>query len=99
MSLVIEQYYPLGRFHATRWNQSPFEDPFGEWPPSPWRFLRALAARSFQYERETGAPPEARDRLLNSLAQAPPSFFLPPASARGLALKQFQHRGCVDGCQ
>lgn len=90
MPLVIEQTHPLGRFHATRWNQSPFEDPFGEWPPSPWRFLRALAARSFQYERETGSPSEARDRLLNSLAQSPPSFYLPPTSVRGPGLRQYQ---------
>jgi CRISPR-associated protein Csb2 len=90
MALVIEQNYPLGRFHATRWNQNPFEDPFGEWPPSPWRFLRALAARSFQYERETGSPAEARDRLLDMFAQSPPSFYLPPASARGPALRQYQ---------
>ena len=90
MPLVIEQHHPLGRFHATRWNQSPFEDPFGEWPPSPWRFLRALAARSFQYERETGAHPADRDRLFNALAQSPPSFHLPPTSARGPALKQYQ---------
>lgn len=90
MPLVIEQHFPLGRFHATRWNQSPFEDPFGEWPPSPWRFLRALAARSFQYERETGDLPPSRDRLLNALAQSPPSFYLPPTSGRGPALKQYQ---------
>jgi CRISPR-associated protein Csb2 len=90
MPLLIEQSFPLGRFHATRWNQSPFEDPFGEWPPSPWRFLRALAARSFQYERETGAPIAARDRLLNALAKSPPSFYLPPSSERGPALRQYQ---------
>jgi CRISPR-associated protein Csb2 len=54
MAVVIEQRFPLGRFHATRWNQNPFEDPYGEWPPSPWRLLRALAARWFQYARETG---------------------------------------------
>src|SRR5690606_40929388 len=35
MALVLEQSFPLGRFHATRWNQNPFEDPYGEWPPSP----------------------------------------------------------------
>ena len=90
MPLVIEQSYPLGRFHATRWNQNPFEDPFGEWPPSPWRFLRSLAARWFQYERETATQTDERDRLLNFLAQSPPFFYLPPASARGPALKQYQ---------
>ena len=54
MPLILEQVFPLGRFHATRWNQNPFEDRHGEWPPSPWRLLRALAARWFQYARETG---------------------------------------------
>ncbi len=39
MPLILEQSFPLGRFHATRWNQNPFEDPYGEWPPSPWRLL------------------------------------------------------------
>ncbi len=53
MPLILEQSFPLGRFHATRWNQNPFEDPYGEWPPSSWRLLRALAARWFQYSRET----------------------------------------------
>jgi CRISPR-associated protein Csb2 len=90
MSLVIEQHYPLGRFHATRWNQNPFEDPFGEWPPSPWRFLRALAARWFQYQREAGASAETRDRLLTLLARIPPSYRLPTNSARGPALRQYQ---------
>ncbi len=54
MALVIEQRFPLGRFHATRWNQNPFEDPYGEWPPSPWRLLRTLAARWFQYNARDG---------------------------------------------
>ena len=54
MPLILEQSFPLGRFHATRWNQNPYEDRHGEWPPSPWRLLRALAARWFQYARETG---------------------------------------------
>jgi len=90
MPLVIEQRYPLGRFHATRWNQNPFEDPFGEWPPSPWRFLRSLAARWFQYDREAAAQADVRDQLLNLLAQSTPSFYLPPGSTRGPALRQYQ---------
>ena len=40
MALAIEQYFLTGRFHATRWNQNPFEDSHGEWPPSPYRLLR-----------------------------------------------------------
>jgi CRISPR-associated protein Csb2 len=89
-SLVIEQKFPLGRFHATRWNQNPFEDPHGEWPPSTWRFLRALAARWAQFRRETGAPDDKpRDALLNALSFHPPAFRLPPNTSRGKPLRQY----------
>lgn len=84
MPLALEQSFPLGRFHATRWNQNPFEDRHGEWPPSPWRLLRALAARWFQYTRETGDKDEtARDELLQKLAAKPPAFHLPAFTWRG----------------
>ncbi len=90
MPVVISQRYPLGRFHATRWNQNPFEDPHGEWPPSPWRLLRALAARWFQYSRETGDRNEAvRDELLQTLASSVPSYRLPELTWRGKALRQY----------
>ena len=71
MPLVIEQFFPQGRFHATRWRENPFADAYGEWPPSPWRLLRALAARWFQYSRETGDRDEAAvERLLRTIAAA-----------------------------
>jgi CRISPR-associated protein Csb2 len=91
MALVIEQRFPLGRFHATRWNQNPFEDPYGEWPPSPWRLLRALASRWFQYARETDDNDEQkRNGLLQVLATSLPAFFLPSLTWRGAAIKQYQ---------
>ncbi len=92
MPLILEQSFPLGRFHATRWNQNPFEDRHGEWPPSPWRLLRALAARWFQYARETGDEDEViRDELLEQLASQPPVFYLPAFTWRGdPALRQYQ---------
>lgn len=95
MSLVLEQRFLLGRFHATRWNQNPFEDRYGEWPPSPWRLLRALMARWFQYSRETGDENEClRDELLQSLAARPPAYFLPPYTWRGEpALRQYHKTG------
>jgi len=94
MSLVLRQSFPLGRFHATRWNQNPFEDRFGEWPPSPWRLLRALAARWFQYSRETGDEDVAlRDELLRKLGREVPQFQLPEASWRGPAVKQYHPTG------
>ncbi|MEW6261677.1 MAG: type I-U CRISPR-associated protein Csb2 [Thermodesulfobacteriota bacterium] len=98
MSLVLEQRFPLGRFHATRWNQNPFEDPYGEWPPSPWRLLRALTARWNQYHRERSEGLlaveqwgfEPLERLLAKLAGSTPSFWLPPAAWRGRPIKQYQ---------
>jgi CRISPR-associated protein Csb2 len=96
MPLVLEQYFLTGRFHATRWNQNPFEDSHGEWPPSPWRLLRTLAARWFEHARETGdRDTDLRDRLFQQLATKPPTFNLPTNvghtsswSSRGL--KQYQ---------
>lgn len=91
MSVVIEQTFPLGRFHATRWKQNPFEDRLGEWPPSPWRLLRALAARWFQYQRETGDDnTDLRDELLRALAGELLSFRLPAETWRGRDLRQYQ---------
>ncbi|MBI1745746.1 MAG: type I-U CRISPR-associated protein Cas5/Cas6 [Acidobacteria bacterium] len=98
MALIIEQRFPSGRFHATRWNQGAFGDAYGEWPPSPWRLLRALAARWFQYVRENGESKdsEAEKRetvlkpLLQSLSDSLPAFYLPPLTWRGPALKQYQ---------
>lgn len=98
MPLIIEQRFPSGRFHSTRWNQGAFGDAYGEWPPSPWRLLRALAARWFQYVRETGATKESEAEqretlfqpLLQTLASSLPSFYLPPLTWRGPALKQYQ---------
>jgi CRISPR-associated protein Csb2 len=98
VALIIEQHFPSGRFHATRWNQGAFGDAYGEWPPSPWRLLRALAARWFQYVRETGATKltEAEQReallrpLLQTLASSLPGFYLPPLTWRGPTLKQYQ---------
>lgn len=90
MSLIIEQQFPLGRFHATRWGQNPFEDPFGEFPPSPYRLLRALTARWFQYTRETGdGDTDKRDELLRKTAGELPLFTLPEFTWRGQPLKQY----------
>lgn len=98
MALIIEQRFPSGRFHATRWNQGAFGDAYGEWPPSPWRLLRALAARWFQYARENGESKESeveqRDALLRpllaALTSSLPSFYLPSLTWRGAPLKQYQ---------
>jgi len=97
MSVILEQYFPLGRFHATRWRQSVFEDPYGEWPPSPWRLLRALTARWIQYSRETGDEDVAkRDTLLKELSTSPPSFYIPEFSWRPDAAPRQYHRTALE---
>lgn len=91
MALVIRQEFPLGRYHATPWRQSVFEDRRGEWPPSPWRLLRALAARWFQYSRETGLRDSAViEALLQRLGGALPRFHVPGLGERGPAIRQYQ---------
>jgi hypothetical protein len=52
MRLVLRQEFPLGRFHATPWRINPFDDPHGEWPPSPWRLVWSVTARWYQWARE-----------------------------------------------
>ena len=49
MSVLLRLQFTTGRFHATRWAENPPTDPYGEWPPSPWRLLRALAAAWFDF--------------------------------------------------
>jgi len=98
MTLIIEQRFPLGRFHATRWKQGNYGDAYGEWPPSPYRLLRALFGRWFQYAREQGWGNEQEEAqrkqllepLLKALADVLPSFYLPENTARLLAYKHYQ---------
>lgn len=69
--------FPLGRYHATPWGRNTNEGEV-EWPPSPWRLLRALYAtwkwRAPQLEEEVVL------RLLGKLANQPPSYVLAPWS-------------------
>ncbi|MFZ2345189.1 MAG: type I-U CRISPR-associated protein Csb2, partial [Candidatus Microthrix parvicella] len=43
MSLNVQVSFPLGRYHATPWDRHVNEGAV-EWPPSPWRMVRALIA-------------------------------------------------------
>lgn len=90
MPLILEQRFSSGRFHATRWNQGVFGDPYGEWPPSPWRLLRALANRWFQWSREVGETDMDRlEILLTLLARTRIRFHLPPQGWRVPSLPQY----------
>lgn len=66
-----------GRYHATPWDRHPREgEP--EWPPSPWRLLRALAAS--YYRTPESFVLGTVEALLKKLTE-PPEFHLPEASA------------------
>jgi len=69
--------FPSGRFHATPWGRHVNEGA-PEWPPSPWRFLRALIATWKRKLDGQLGPPDV-EVLLRALT-ALPQFVLPPAS-------------------
>jgi CRISPR-associated protein Csb2 len=68
-----------GRYHATPWGHHVNEGQI-EWPPCPWRLLRALVACGFSTQRWSDVPPVAA-RLIEKLAGTLPSYRLPAASA------------------
>ena len=74
---VLELSFPAGRFHATPWGRHVNEGAV-EWPPSPWRMLRALIA-TWHWKAKADVPEAVMRSLVAALA-APPSFRLPPAT-------------------
>lgn len=89
MPIVLRQEFPLGRYHATPWRVNPFDDPHGEWPPSPWRLVRAVTARWYQWARETQTNLEQLEHLQRALCRSTYSFHLPPEGRRGNPLRQY----------
>jgi len=75
--IAIELTFPAGRFHATPWGRHVNEGAV-EWPPSPWRLLRALVA-TWKRKANGIADDATMQRLLTALAE-PPEFYLPPAT-------------------
>ena len=91
MKLVLRQEFPLGRFHATPWRVNPFDDPHGEWPPSPWRLVRAVTARWRQWARETEQEPDVAklEQLQAALCKSTYAFHLPADARKGSPLRQY----------
>lgn len=88
--VILTQTFPAGRFHATPWGASPFDDPHGEWPPSPWRLLRAIVARSHQLDREHAASGRSlRQALVAAFGSSQFRWHLPQRSWRGPGLRQY----------
>jgi CRISPR-associated protein Csb2 len=79
MSLTIALRFPTGRYHATGWGRHVNDDK-PEWPPSPWRFLRALAAVWKQKLADDPLVAEYAPIVFEQLAAEAPHFQLPPVT-------------------
>jgi len=85
--ITISFRFPAGRYHATPWG-SQVNEGLVEWPPSPWRLLRAFISCGYTRlgwgvvdDAGVAVPiPPAAQSLLKALAGALPSYTLPPAS-------------------
>ena len=75
--LVIEMRFPAGKYHATPWNRQVNEGAV-EWPPSPWRILRALIS-TWYHKLETEIEENIILKIIEKLS-TPPQFSLPQAS-------------------
>jgi CRISPR-associated protein Csb2 len=75
---TIRLTFPAARYHATPWGRHVNEG-VPEWPPSPYRLLRALYD---VWKRKCfHLPDDAVGSILEALATSPPSFALPNAVA------------------
>lgn len=76
--LAIGFRFPGGRYHATPWGRHVNEADV-EWPPSPWRILRALIAVWHRKVNREIYPMAMLEGLLAQLAGSLPSYRLPAA--------------------
>ncbi len=65
-----------GRYHATGWDHHVNEGTV-EWPPSPWRLLRALVAASYRLGPELDLK---RFQTILERLTIPPVYYLPPTA-------------------
>lgn len=81
--LALVFHFPAGRYHATPWGRHVNEGAV-EWPPAPWRILRALVAAAY---RTSDVDEGTWRSLLGRLAAELPRYSLPPTS--GAHLRHF----------
>jgi CRISPR-associated protein Csb2 len=74
---LLELRFHAGRYHATPWGRHVNEGAI-EWPPSPWRIVRALIAT--WYLKARLEIPEPTICALTNVLSHPPEFRLPRAS-------------------
>ncbi len=79
MATAIEFTFLAGRFHATPWDRQVNEGEV-EWPPAPWRILRALIATWHRKISPSGEGEEVLASLIEALAGDLPRYRLPRAT-------------------
>ena len=79
MPLSLAFRFLAGRYHATPFGHHVNEGLI-EWPPSPWRLLRALISVGYTSGAWDGAgPPDVARSLIEKLSAELPHYHLPPA--------------------
>ena len=76
--LAIEFRFPTGRYHATPWGRHVNEADV-EWPPAPWRILRALIATWHRKADHDRFPASLLEGTILSLSASLPAYHLPGA--------------------
>jgi CRISPR-associated protein Csb2 len=93
---VLEVELLSGRYHTHVWGEAQFGMAGPEWPPSPWRLLRALASAWF-CARPRPSSDEDRDGLLEALGRSgPPQLWLPRSSLHEVRYYQPVRLGASD---
>jgi CRISPR-associated protein Csb2 len=93
---VIEVELLSGRYHAHLWGEAQFGMAGPEWPPSPWRLLRALASAWF-CARPSPSTEADRDCLLEALGRSgAPQIWLPRTSVHEIRSYQPVRLGASD---
>jgi CRISPR-associated protein Csb2 len=77
--IAIRLHFDWGRYYAHPWGLNPARLREAEWPPSPWRMLRSLAAAWFQANRGQPAPTELH-ALLEALGAGLPEICIGPVT-------------------
>ncbi len=81
MPLSLAFRFLAGRYHATPFGHHVNEGLI-EWPPSPWRLLRALISVGYTSGAWDGVgPPPTAHRLFENLSSELPHYSLPPAAS------------------
>ena len=78
MSVSLAFQFTSGRYHATPYGHHVNEG-LVEWPPSPWRLVRALISVGYTSGVWTDHPPPVAARLIEKLSAELPSYTLPDA--------------------